>query len=379
MMSWRAGNLQAAIDGFKASGQLLVTRTSAGFGAADLGDDPGMYLFAAPLGAILGLDAVAAATVFLVGLIAVSFVIGSWGLWRAFTTLQGRVVGVTGLALLAYLSYRIGDVYMVSAAVLMGPIPWLWVATRTRSVRALLILSPVAGLAAGIANLVRGQAGTVALVVLITALGLATWAPARTRLLALSLLVIAALVAPAGLSLVHRDRDAFLATVDSAPSAAAGGHPIWHSIYIGLGYVANDHGIIYLDEVGFDFVKERDPEALSGSPESEAILRAEVLRLAAEDPAFIARGIGAKLLMILGYFVIFTNLGLAALFVVRPPLEETLPLFAGLLLAALPGILVIPLPDYLLGFIALCVLLGVVSIETWFASRVDQPTEPAGA
>lgn len=378
VMPHRLENLQAAIDGFKASGTLLVTLTASGFGAADLGDDPGLYLLAAPLGAWLGLDAHATATVFLLGLIMTAFAIGSLGLWRAFATRPGRAVGTTGFALLACLSYVIGDVYVVSAAVLMALTPWLWVATRKRSVRSLLVSAPVAGLTAGAANLIRGQAGTVALVVIATALGLARWASVRSRLLALSLLIVAALVAPVGLSIVHHERDAFLARADHVRPAAAAGHPIWHSIYIGLGYVANDHGIIYLDDVGFDLVKTRDPDALSGSPESEAILRSEVFRLVAEDPGFIARGVGAKLVAILGYFVVFTNLGLAALFVVRPPLGELPPLCVGLAFAALPGILVIPLLDYLLGFIALCVLLGVLSIDTWSAARVGGSREAKG-
>lgn len=377
MMSWRLENLQATIDGFVASGTLLATKVGGAYGKADISDDPGLYLFAAPLGAWLGLDAAQTATLFFLGILAFAVVAGSLGVWRAFGTSPSRGIGIMALGALAVVAAKVGDVYVVSAAVLAAFVPWLLVIVRKCSIRALLVFAALAGLLGGASNLVRSHSGTALAIVALAAFALATWASAKMRVLAAVVLLATMFVAPAGLSLVHRQRDAFLATVEELPPTAASGHPLWHSVYIGLGYVPNDHGITYLDEVAFEFVHKRAPGALPGSRESESILRAEVFRLAAVDPAFVARGVGVKLLAIVGYLLAFANIGLLALILARLPWGELAPLLVGLAFTALPGFLAIPLPNYLTGFIAMSTLLGIVGIDSWFAKRAAQTAVPA--
>ncbi len=377
MMPWRLENLQATIDGFLASGSLLATKVGDAYGRADVSDDPGLYLFAAPLGAWLGLDAAQTATLFFLGILALAVVAGSLGVWWAFGTPLSRGIGVVALGALAIVAAKVGDVYVVSTAVLMAFVPWLLAVVRERSMRALLVFAALAGLLGGGSNLIRSHSSTALAIVALAAFALATWAPTKMRALAAVVLLATMLIAPAGLSLVHRQRDAFLATVEELPPIAASGHPLWHSVYIGLGYVPNDHGITYLDEVAFAFVQERAPGALSGSKESESILRAEVFRLATTDPAFVARGVGAKLLAIAGYLLVFANIGLLALVVARPPWSELAPLLVGLSFSALPGIIAIPVPNYLTGFIAMSTLLGIVGIDSWFSKRASQTAVPA--
>ncbi len=372
LMSWRLGNLQATIDGFAASGVPLVTRVGSAFGKADLSDDPGLYLFAGPLGAWFGLDAARAATLFFLLILSLSCLVGSAGVWKAFLTPAGRAVGTLALIALTLVAWRIGDVYMVSAATLMAPIPWLLHVRRTARPRAVLAFAAATGLFAGASNLVRSHSGTALAVVALAAFALAASIPARLRATAAAVLLAGMLIAPAGLTLVHRHREAFLSTVATIPPAAASGHPLWHSIYIGLGYVPNGHGITYRDEVAFAFVKERDPGALSGSEESESILRREVFRLAAADPAFVARNVGAKLLAIACYLLAFANIGLVSLILARPPWRELVPLLLGLAFTALPGVLVVPMPGYLLGFIAMSTLTGIYGIDAWFSKRAGR-------
>ncbi len=375
MMPWRLENLQATIDGFRASGSLLATKAGSAYGKADVSDDPGLYLFAGPLGAWLGLDATQAAALFFLALLTIALVVGSLGVWRAFSTLGARGIGVVALGALAVTAAKVGDVYVASAAVLMALVPWLLVVVRGRAARPLIMFAAAAGLLAGMSNLIRSHSGTAFVLVAIVAIALATWAPAKVRAIATVTLVAAMLVAPAGLSLIHRQRDAFLATVEQLPPIAASGHPLWHSVYIGLGYVPNDHGITYLDEVAFAHVQKRSPGALAGSDESESILREEVFRLAKTDPGFIARGVGAKVGVIVVYLLVFANVGLLAVVLARPPWAELVPLLLGLAFTALPGILAIPAPNYLLGFIASATLIGVVGIDSWLARHIAPDTE----
>lgn len=70
-------------------------------------------------------------------------------------------------------------------------------------------------------------------------------------------------------------------------ATAVGGHVLWHTAYIGLGWYPNPYGIRYLDASGVDGAERIDPAALYASPEYEAALRREVFRIAGADPGFV--------------------------------------------------------------------------------------------
>lgn len=377
MMPWRLQNLQAAIDAFRASGVPLVTLTNGVWGRADLSDDPGLFLIAAPIGAYLNLNATQTATLLLGLLLALGTLVGSLGIWRAFRTTESRVVGVAAALLLAAVTFEIGDVYSVSAAVLIGGVPWLLAVMRHPRTRTLLALGILAGLGAGLANIMRAHAGTTMALIAVSGLALTRTVAPRFRVLACLLLVLAMSAAPVWVAAARATRDDYLAKVGDEAATTSVGHPFWHTVYIGLGYVPNTHGIAYRDEIAIDFVRAKAPQAPLFGTEYESILRQEVMRLIRKDPVFVARSVGAKLLALIGYFLAFANIGALAFVRAPVPAHEAVALLLGLSFSTLPGFLAIPLPNYLTGFIAMSTLLGIVGIDSWFAKRAAQTAVPA--
>ena len=140
-------------------------------------------------------------------------------------------------------------------------------------------------------------------------------------------------------------------------------HPFWHSVYIGFGFLNNDYGIKYKDEVAIEKVRSISPKTTYLSEEYEAILKEQVLKLIKTKPLFVLRTIFAKFGVISLYLLIFANVGLIAVYFHRKcwPLETAF--WGAMIFNSLFGVLVIPDERYLTGFITFATLYGIISIE----------------
>ena len=87
---------------------------------------------------------------------------------------------------------------------------------------------------------------------------------------------------------------------------------MWHSVYIGLGYLPNDLGIRYRDDFAIAKVNELAPDSGYLTPQYEAVLRGEVARVAREHPGFVLRTVVAKLWALGVHLLWFANIGLLA-------------------------------------------------------------------
>jgi hypothetical protein len=133
-------------------------------------------------------------------------------------------------------------------------------------------------------------------------------------------------------------------------------------VYIGLGFLENEYGIKYRDEVAVDKVRAISPGTVYLSKDYERILRNEVFKLIIGHPLFLAVTVSAKAGVIIFYLIISANLGLITLpfNTGRWPLKYSF--WSAMAFNALFGILVVPDYRYLLGFMAIACLYGVMSI-----------------
>ena len=143
-------------------------------------------------------------------------------------------------------------------------------------------------------------------------------------------------------------------------------HPMWHNIYIGLGWVHNSEVPEYLDEVGGHKVKSIDPSVVYCGPEYEAILRREVFRIAREKPWIIAVNVVGKLTTIVLMLAL-------VLFPVRKNFRlkfpADIPIIVAIALGMLPGLLVTPNFRYVLAGLCFALLFG---IRAAFHGRVQE-------
>jgi hypothetical protein len=271
-----------------------------------------------------------------------------------------------GLGLLLLLALYEWDVYVVQASVVVGlaPLALFVLYRKSVSTRTLMLTVAAAGLLIGYANNIRTHSGTGMLVFFGIALALTPLVPTKQKMIACALLLLTVALPYAHFHVLQQARDDFLAMQAAATKGAQkrAAHPVWHSIYIGLGFLNNKYGIQYDDAVGFAAVAAEKPDAAPYSVEYEDVLKSKVMGLVRNDPAFVAKTLFIKALVLLGYFVLFSGLGVFLYGYARPEPAVTLAFLAAAAFYALPGVLVMPRLSYSMGMLSVACVLGIYLI-----------------
>jgi hypothetical protein len=372
IMGFRYVNLQEATVGYETTGIPLVAYRPTGLYAAGATDDIGIYYFIPAIAHWLHLSVDRATDLFLGGILVISFVSGLLACLRLFETRRGRVTALLGLVVVSLFSYVVGDVYIVPSALAIALVPWLLYALSQRaSIFAACIVGIGAGLAIGAGHYIRSHSGTALLVFLFTLVvcgrqygGVKRGAVAAAVLLGVAVPVVA-------FTSLIAQRDAYLASRHIAVPEP--GHVFWHSVYIGLGFLNNRHGILYEDSVAESLARSRSPHVVFGTREYEGILRDEVFRLVKEDPRLIGQTLCAKAGVVMFYACVFGGVGLVATLRRLNPFALELAFGAAIAFSAVPGLLIMPWASYLTGFIAWLILYGAIGVEN--AARAATPTE----
>lgn len=266
-----------------------------------------------------------------------------------------RTTGVPVTTLLSAL----GELYWIPPLVVLLGIPLLLFAERHWSRRAafgLVLLMLVASLA----NSLRGNAGLPLLLGAFVALLLCERSRLRAAGLGVALVAAYLIVQPVGIDLARAQRDAQLGVSWSQTYPDA--HLVWHSIYIGLGYVPNAEGLAYADEVGQSATKQ-----VYATRAYEAALRDRVLELVRTDPGLVVRNLVAKGSVLLGTFPWWPVCLLIGIVGLRRRLLIALPAVA---VGAIGPLLVVPFPEYLTGWVGAWLAIGAMG--AWSLAARDR-------
>lgn len=369
LIGYRHLALKYALDGYRRSKVPLVAFDGAMYLKAGFADDPGLYYFVPQLAARTGLSLEHAIDLFFGAILAVSFLVGIAGFLISLDGWPLKLWATFGLCLLLWFSYKKGDVYLVLSAPVIAFVPWLlYLLKKNAAGAAMSIFLFGTGLVAGFANEIRGYAATALLIfaAILVAFEL-------RRGLARKFLLLAALFAGFVVSVLYFStllarRDAFLVAAQPGYTQTVDHHSVWHSMYIGLGFIRNPYVAGYRDEVAAQAVHDISPSTPALSPEYERILRNETLRIAREHPWFIVATLLAKLRIILFLLLSWANFGLLAA-ALRPKgwaMESAF--WMALAFTSLFGIIAIPQVQYLLGFMAFSAVYGIASLD-WALSQ----------
>ena len=374
LMRARREELIAAIAGLKATGVPLVGLNGGGhLYAAGYGDNLGLYFFGSLIARATGLSAEGAATLFFYAILGAAILVGGWGWWRYARSTGARLLFIAAMVPLTWIAVHFGDDYILLASLPIACVPpllalWRRGAPSARWIWAMLLT----GLAAGAGSTVRAEAGVIVCAFAAVLVLARTRVPRRQRALHVGMLLLAASLPVLGMRAAQMRRDAYLAravpTYDPPPPA----HVIWHSMYIGFGFLANDRGLEYKDEVAGKLVERVAPGSPAYSRRYNAVVRNAVLELVLQSPAFIARTLFGKLGILLMYVVVFGNIGLIAAVRARKPAALDLAFLAAVVVAGLPGVLIFPVLNYMEGFTTLLVLYALTSID-WALAAGRRP------
>ena len=248
------------------------------------------------------------------------------------------------------------DIYWVSAWVQLLCLPILFVLAKRWKKHSTLWLFPLM-IVASFASSIRINAGMPVLLaaVLLALVKVRNWLPRLGLLLLLVFFYLS--IQPLAFNAIRSYRDHVVGdpTLGQRHPTV---HPIWHNVYIGLGYVENSYGIRWDDSVTMAAVKRVDPNAAYLSQEYEAIARQLVLSMTQKDPAFVARNIIVKFgVVVQTALQQFWGFLLAFLIALAWGSERhelrtyALLTVPGLLLGLLPPILTVPYVQYELGWL----------------------------
>lgn len=361
IMDARYTDLGAAIRGYQASGVPLVGLREGCVVALEAGDDQGIFYYIPRLALVFHVTVDHAIELTLGVPAAFATLIGMIGLWHIIAKKRLRYWALLGVALLALLVWRCGDTYVWQYVVVITIIPWMlyfWERKRAQS-----ILCIVGGLFCGFASTVRSGAGSSVVVFLVAAILLTPrWTMLR-RIAALIMLLVPFAVPSLWVDRLLHQRDDFLQRQANFHGVLTDHRAYWHSIYIGFGLLGNHVVPLYEDSIADQRVKSIDPTAVSMSRQYEAILRREVFRLAIEHPALVLASEYVKLSIVVMTLLVCANVGLLAMLVAPKDLAIEAAFWLAMAIAAVPSILVLPRPHYLLGFMTLAFMYGVLSID----------------
>jgi hypothetical protein len=364
-MNERYVMVQEAVNGYQIAGLPLIGFDGKKFVPAAYGDDPGIYYLIA--GAKRYLPYLTTAqTVDLVFycVIVISTLLGGIALVLEVRSTKVRIVGLLALCCLAIVSTRLGDVYVFQSGIVVATVPWLlYLAGRAVVDRWFYVFMFMAGFASSVANVVRFHAGTPVLLFTVVILVFFLKQKIRYRLGLIVVLTIGFLVPSVYFRKAFSDRDRFLVTQDPHYTPIVVHHPFWHPIFAGLGFLSNDLGLKFEDETVEKRARSVDPTVKYLSDRYDRDVKHEVIEVAKQHPAFVLFSEMTKVGVLLTIFVICAGPGLLAAIRRPKPWPLECAFMVSILWTALNGILVIPNPKYLLGFISLSILYGIYSME----------------
>lgn len=364
MMSARWSTLQASFAGYQKTGVPLVGWDGSRLVPSEYKDDSGLDYFIPRLASFFRIRLSEAADLFLASTVILGYSLGLIGLMLLLGSWWSRCWAIIEVLALAVLCLRLGDVYVVQSSIAMATIPWILHFSRKWGHGLGFPFFLAVGLALGVANFMRAQAGTMMLLFCLLVLVLYGRTPPKRRVLLLGALLAGNAASALYFRHAFAARDAYIQGHQSGYLPAPRQHPLWHSVYIGLGFVSNPYvpgG--YCDQVGMDKVHSLSPNTTFLSPEYEQILDQQVHLLVKTHPSVVIVNLAAKLGILQLLAVLAANIGLFAAVWYRKPLSLDLAFWAAIAFGALPGLAVVPNPKYVLGALTVLVLYGLVSID----------------
>ncbi|MHB9139176.1 MAG: hypothetical protein ACYC4Q_07220 [Victivallaceae bacterium] len=256
------------------------------------GDDPGIYYFIPKLAQIFNISVPTSIQLFFVGLLILSSIAAGIGFFRLFNSNVVRFCAVIMLLAFIRRGFYVTDVYQAPAIAVIGIIPLGLYAFNRGGMRIQIAMLIWAGLLCSLCNQVRTHSGTLGIIFLIACIVINCWNKEkvfRNILLRIAILAIACCPAWGIMEYQIKQRNDFLVQRGVNAYELVSRHFLWHNMYIGLGWLPNQYGIIWNDSCAENKVISGAPGVKIGSVGYELELRKHYFELAKKDPVFIIK------------------------------------------------------------------------------------------
>jgi hypothetical protein len=369
MLEDRYREVKEAVSGWKQSGAPLTGKVGDRWEAVPCGDDTGLFYLVPLLARHTGWDTDRSLNVFLLGILLLAATTGLVGLWLTSCGIRQRALAVVPIVAATYISLRMGDVYIIQASVAIMSIPWLYYVSKTgvRS-RQRVLITFLCGIILGFGQWIRTQSASPVLLFFAVVLWCSPVRRFKKGLLAVTLVTGMTLPLLYSTFPIHQ-RDRFLVRHQPGYRPSLNHHLLWHTAYVGLGYLTNPYVSAWQDSLAVSYVQGVDPATIYGGKEYETILRKRVEEIARYDPKFIFYTVTAKAGVLASILVLCINMALGAALCSPKTRGIELAFWLAMAFAALPGIIAIPQPQYVLGMIVLALYYWYYSITFFLDKR----------
>ena len=359
LMPSRYKQIVEAARGYHCSGAVTVAFNGHNYLQTGANDDAGIPELIPLLASSSGMSL--ADTFDLTEFIVISsgILIGYAGFWRLYPDRWARWVGAVVFLCLGIAQAIVANVYVFQTSPLIAGIPWILHFALSSRTCALNVSAALLAFCCSWCSWVRSGTILICMAFLITAF------IGRYRLQKIFLpllLILLGCVAPM-LFMRHvlARRDQLLVALGDT-TTTRNSHLLWHTIYIGLGFIPNSVVPEYKDAVAVDKVRSIDPRVPFGSEEYEIILKHEVWNIAKQRPMLLLENLAVKLgvLMLSAWILLFPSR--RALFAETEVLWLDAAFVAAIAMSAMNVILAVPRSPYLLTFLCLTFLYSSVKV-----------------
>ena len=363
---YRYSQLQQSLVGYEKTGLSLIGYDGKNLRASGIADDLGIYYFIPKISHIFHLSISQGIEVFFTGIIVLSYILGSIGIFLLFRNWISRIFGLCALLFLALITYKISDTYIVAPCVAIAIIPLFLYFVKIKKHQYHWLLPGflfLAGIDIGLSHCIRAHAGTAVILFITIILFFYSKFTFKNKFILIALLLVGFTIPIFYFQSLFHQRDAYFKKLNPQYENTVPGHVFWFPMYSGFGYLNNPYGFKYDDRIGYAHLAQISPNTPANSPQSEKIFQKEDLHFIRTNIYFILETIFSKLGTIAMYFLIFTNIGLFAAYFYRKPVPLEAAFWSAILFSSLFCILTVPYLKYLLGFAAFSVLYAIVSID----------------
>jgi hypothetical protein len=359
LMTSRYVSMVQAVRGYQCAGTTAVGFDGRNYLQTGRSDDPGMMELIPTVARLIGMSLANTYDLIVFTVISSGILIGYSGFWQLYPKWRLREIGAVVFFCLAIAEARIADEYMFQVSPLIAGIPWMIYFGLIRKNLALTISAALLVFCCSWCSLVRSGSIVICMTFLFTMFA----ARYRVQKPWLPFLLTILACVPSVLferSMIAR-RDIALAKV-GATATAVNSHPLWHTIYIGLGFIPNSEVPEYRDGVGDEKVRSIDPTATYTSARYQAILRRELWRIAERRPMLILRVVATKAAIIILVAAILLLPAWRLIFAERAVFWLDFAFILTIGMSAMNGIVAVPRTSYLLTFLCLTFLYSSIKL-----------------
>ncbi|MBI2775495.1 hypothetical protein HYX58_05800 [Candidatus Dependentiae bacterium] len=359
-------HLQQAFEGYKKTNIPLVQYSNGALYPFCAGDDIGIYWLMPKIALAFNCSIDTVMKLFSYGLPLIACLSGMLAFFLLFRLPIQRIVAAIGLIAVLLLSLRIGDVYVVYSSIIVALLPWIfYVCSQELEWYIYPFYGVGAGILIGFAHYFRCFAGLSSLIFIILFAALNKALSNRKKLSLIFALLIGMIIAHS--YMIHQESvyERF-ARMHFEKGLLSSQTHYWHTIYVAFGLLkfGNTHDIKFEDKSAAVLVeKKRIENSDLISIPTEEILKNEVMRIFREQSFFVWFTIFAKLGILLLFFLLSANIGIISAWLYGKPWEVELCFASGILCSAIIPVISMPFLTYSLGFIAFCVIYGIMSIN----------------